>query len=114
LRSEGKQGRSGRRFPDQAACEGQRLRIDHVEGEDGIVECPDEYGDILGADKLEELLHEGSRHESQGKLPLEKYLIEKLKHRIGDSGFPDDVSILSISRGYNSGRSGSGSHDPCG
>jgi sigma-B regulation protein RsbU (phosphoserine phosphatase) len=81
---------------------------------DGIVECPDEYGDILGADKLEELLHEGSRHESQGKLPLEKYLIEKLKHRIGDSGFPDDVSILSISRGYNSGRSGSGSHDPCG
>lgn len=64
---------------------------------DGIVECQNAAGDILGQERLEQLVGELVEDE-QAAGSEEDRLLHWLKGWHGSDDFPDDVSILSIAR----------------
>lgn len=64
---------------------------------DGILECQNAAGDILGQERLERFLEEFLENEKSAG-PEGDQLLNWLKGWHGSDEFPDDVSILSIGR----------------
>jgi len=56
---------------------------------DGVTECPNQDGDMLGEEGLEDLLGQMVNRDVTGSLNV---LIEELERFAGGIGFPDDVS----------------------